>query len=135
MCAVNLGRRSVDEVLERGRAQRAQLGLQRPIPPPPGFDAEYQDFLDRYVFGSMWSRTGLDMRTRSAITVAMLMALGRSDQLGIHLHTALGNGLTPEELREIIFHGAVYCGVPSANAAFKVADEILGPSATSEETE
>lgn len=117
----------MDDSLERGRTLRRDLGMPVRQDPQPGFEAEYQEFIDRYVFGETWSRTDIDLRTRSCVTVAMLMAQGKSEQLAIHLHTALRNGVTPEELRGIIWHGAVYCGVPAANAAFKVATEVLGP--------
>jgi 3-oxoadipate enol-lactonase / 4-carboxymuconolactone decarboxylase len=115
-----------DDTLDRGRRRRAELEMPGKADTGPGFEAEYRDFVDRYVFGEVWSRPGLDARTRSCVTVAMLVAQGRTEPLGVHLRTALKNGATADELREILFHGAVYCGIPSATAAFKVADEVLG---------
>ena len=91
----------------------------------PGVDEDYQDFLDRYVFGDVWCRDGLDLRTRSCVTVAMLTAMGRISQLRNHLRAAPGNGVTIDELKEIIFHSAVYCGVALAADAFKALDEVI----------
>jgi 3-oxoadipate enol-lactonase / 4-carboxymuconolactone decarboxylase len=114
-------------MLERGRAMRQTLGVPTGGAVSPGLEQDYQDFINRYVFGEVWCRPGLDLRLRSAITVATLVAQGRSDQLVHHIKAALVNGVTPQEIREIIFHQAAYCGVILAAVAFKVADEILGP--------
>jgi 3-oxoadipate enol-lactonase/4-carboxymuconolactone decarboxylase len=86
----------------------------------------FQDLITRYAWGEVWSRPGLDRRTRSAITVAMLVALGRHEELAMHLRGALTNGLTQEEIAEILLQSAVYCGVPAANHAFRVANDVLG---------
>jgi 4-carboxymuconolactone decarboxylase len=86
----------------------------------------FQDLITRYAWGEVWSRPGLDRRTRSAITVAMLVAVGRHEELAVHLRGALTNGLTREEITEILLQSAVYCGVPAANHAFRVANEVLG---------
>ncbi len=88
------------------------------------FTADFQDFLTRYAWGEVWMRPGLDLRTRSCITVAMLVALNRPEELAIHLRGALNNGVTREELHEVLLQTAVYCGIPAANAAFKVASEL-----------
>jgi 4-carboxymuconolactone decarboxylase len=90
-----------------------------------GFTAPFQDFITRYAWGDVWSRPGLDRRTRSCITVALLAALGHDRELGIHLRGALRNGVSPEELREVLLHTAVYAGVPAANSAFAVAQEVV----------
>lgn len=89
------------------------------------FTAPFQDFITRSAWGDVWARPGLDRRTRSCITVAILAALGHERELGIHLRGALRNGVTTDELREILLQTAIYAGVPAANRAFAVAQEIL----------
>lgn len=90
------------------------------------FSKDFQDLLTRYAWGEIWARPGLDRRTRSCITVAMTVALNRPEELALHLRGALRNGVTVDELREILLQTAVYCGVPAANTAFRVAKEVLG---------
>jgi 4-carboxymuconolactone decarboxylase len=87
--------------------------------------APFQDFITRYAWGSVWARDGLDRRTRSAITLAVLTALGRERELALHVRAARRNGLTPAEIGEVLLHTAVYAGVPAANAAFAVAQREL----------
>ena len=89
------------------------------------FTAPFQDFITRSAWGDVWARPGLDRRTRSCITVAILAALGHERELGIHLRGALRNGVTTDELREVLLQTAIYAGVPAANRAFAVAQEIL----------
>ena len=86
---------------------------------------EFQDLLTRYAWGEIWARPGLDRRTRSCITVAMLVALNRSDELALHVRAALTNGVTVDELKEILLQSAIYCGLPAANTAFGVAARVL----------
>ncbi|HKB33192.1 MAG TPA: 4-carboxymuconolactone decarboxylase [Candidatus Dormibacteraeota bacterium] len=86
---------------------------------------EFQDLLTRYAWGEIWTRPGLDRRTRSCITIAMLVALNRSDELALHIRAARTNGVTVDELKEILLQSAIYCGVPAANTAFGVAAKIL----------
>ena len=89
------------------------------------FTAPFQDFITRYAWGEVWSRPGLDRRTRSAITLAALTATRSEGELELHLRAALRNGLSPEEIAEVLLHTAVYAGVPAANAAFAVAQRVL----------
>ena len=89
------------------------------------FTAPFQDFITRSAWGDVWARPGLDRRTRSCITVAILAALGHERELGIHLRGALRNAVTTDELREVLLQTAIYAGVPAANRAFAVAQEIL----------
>ena len=89
------------------------------------FTEEFQDLLTRYAWGEVWTRPGLDLKTRSCITVAMLVALNRPEELALHVRGALNNGVTPEELKEVLLQSAVYCGIPAANSAFKVASELI----------
>ena len=87
--------------------------------------ADFQDLITRYAWGEIWGRPGLDRRTRSCITVAMLVALDRPEELALHLRAALTNGVTEDEIKEVLLQAAVYCGVPAANAAFAVAQRVL----------
>jgi 4-carboxymuconolactone decarboxylase len=87
--------------------------------------ADFQDLITRYAWGEIWTRAGLDRRTRSCITLTALVALNRMDELALHVRAALRNGLTPNDIKEVLLHTAVYCGVPAANAAFGVAERVL----------
>jgi 4-carboxymuconolactone decarboxylase len=89
------------------------------------FTAEFQDLITRYAWGEIWARPGLDRRTRSCMTLIALVALNRMDELGLHVRAALRNGLTRDEIKEVLLHSAIYCGVPAANAAFHVAQQVL----------
>ena len=86
---------------------------------------EFQDLITRYAWGEIWTRPGLDRRTRSCITVAMLVALNRDEELALHMRAALTNGVTVDELKEILLQTTIYCGVPAANSAFAVAARVL----------
>jgi 4-carboxymuconolactone decarboxylase len=92
----------------------------------------FQEFITRYAWGSVWTRDGLDRRTRSAITLAVLTALGREHELALHVRAARRNGLTPEEIGEVLLHTAVYAGVPAANAAFVIAQRVLAEESEQE---
>ena len=85
----------------------------------------FRDFITRYAWGGVWARSGLDRRTRSAITLAVLAALGRERELELHVRAALRNGLTEEEIGEVLLHTAVYAGAPAANQAFTIAQRVL----------
>jgi 3-oxoadipate enol-lactonase/4-carboxymuconolactone decarboxylase len=87
--------------------------------------AEFQDLITRYAWGEIWARPGLDRRTRSAITLMALVALNRESELRMHVHAALRNGLTREEIKEVFLQSAIYCGVPAANGAFAVLRDVL----------
>jgi len=89
------------------------------------FTEDFQDLLTRYAWGEIWGRPGLDRRTRSCITVAMLVALNREDELALHLRAALRNGVTRDEIKELLLQSAIYCGVPAANSAFAIARDVL----------
>jgi 4-carboxymuconolactone decarboxylase len=93
------------------------------------FTDTFQDLITRYAWGEIWSRPGLPRQTRSLITVAMLVALNREDELRMHLRGALKNGVSQEEIREALLQTAIYCGVPAANSAFRIAQEVLGEKA------
>jgi 4-carboxymuconolactone decarboxylase len=89
------------------------------------FTRPFQDFITRYAWGEVWSRPGLDRRARSMITLAALTAVRAEGELELHVRAALRNGLTPEEIAEVLLHTAVYAGVPAANAAFAIAQRVL----------
>ncbi|MFI6080405.1 4-carboxymuconolactone decarboxylase [Streptomyces sp. NPDC051217] len=87
--------------------------------------AAFQDLITRYAWGEIWTRPGLDRRTRSCVTLTALIAHGHHDELALHIRAALANGLTPEEIGEVLLQSAIYCGVPAANAAFAIAQRVL----------
>jgi 4-carboxymuconolactone decarboxylase len=89
------------------------------------FTAEFQELITRYAWGEIWARPGLDRKTRSAITMTALVALGRFDELELHVRAARRNGLTTDEIKEVLLQTAIYCGVPAANSAFAVAQRVL----------
>ncbi|WP_030661996.1 bifunctional 3-oxoadipate enol-lactonase/4-carboxymuconolactone decarboxylase PcaDC [Streptomyces cellulosae] len=94
------------------------------------FSGDFQEFITRYAWGEVWDRPGLDRRTRSCITLTALVAGGHLDELAFHTRAALRNGLTPAEIKEVLLHAAVYCGVPAANSAFKVAQQVIREETT-----
>jgi 4-carboxymuconolactone decarboxylase len=88
-------------------------------------DAEFQDLITRYAWGEIWTRPGLSRHSRSLLTIGLMVALNRGDELRLHLRAAASNGVTAEEIREVLMHCAIYCGVPAANSAFHIAKEVL----------
>jgi 4-carboxymuconolactone decarboxylase len=120
----------VSDDLERGfEVRREVLGdehVDRAIERTSELTADFQELITRYAWGEIWTRPGIDRRTRSMLTLAMLVALGREEELAMHVRAARRIGVTPEEIREVFLHSAIYCGVPAANGAFKIAQEVLG---------
>lgn len=116
---------SADDGMKIRREVLGDDHVDRAIESTTDFTAAFQDFITRYAWGEVWARPGLDRRTRSAITLTALIALGRDHELALHVRAALRNGLTHEEIGEVILHSAVYCGVPAANRAFAVAQDVL----------
>jgi 4-carboxymuconolactone decarboxylase len=118
-----------DAAYDRGmRVRREVLGdehVDAAVERTTGFTADFQDLITRYAWGEIWTRPGLDRRTRSCITLTALVALGRLEELEMHVHAALRNGLTADEIKEVLLQSAIYCGVPAANAAFAVAQHAL----------
>jgi len=88
-------------------------------------DEEFQDLITRYAWGEIWTRPGLSRHTRSLLTIGLMVALNREEELKLHLRASRNNGVTAGEIREVLLHCAVYCGVPAANAAFRAAGEVL----------
>jgi 4-carboxymuconolactone decarboxylase len=118
-----------DPIYERGmEVRREVLGdehVDAAAARTTDFTADFQDLITRYAWGEIWTRPGLDRRTRSCMTLIALVALNRMDELGMHVRAARRNGLTREEIKEVLLHSAIYCGVPAANAAFAVAQQVL----------
>ena len=89
------------------------------------FTADFQDLITRYAWGEIWARPGLDRKTRSCITLTALTALNHHEELAMHVRAALRNGVTPDEIKEVLLQAAIYCGVPAANRAFAIAQGVL----------
>jgi 4-carboxymuconolactone decarboxylase len=110
------------------RIRRSVLGdehVKRAEATKDDFDADFQDLITRYAWGEIWTRPGLPRHTRSLLTIGLMVALNRGEELRLHLRAAANNGVTAAEIREVLLHCAIYCGVPAANAAFHVAKEVL----------
>jgi 4-carboxymuconolactone decarboxylase len=110
------------------RMRRAVLGdahVDQAIAAQTEFNAEFQDLITRYAWGEIWTRPGLDSKTRSLITIAMMVALNRADELKLHLQAALSNGVSQAEIKETLLQAAIYCGVPAANGAFHLAEQVF----------
>jgi 4-carboxymuconolactone decarboxylase len=120
---------SGESARERGmKVRREVLGdehVDAAIERTTDFTADFQDLITRYAWGEIWTRPGLDRRTRSCITLTALVALGKVDELEMHVRAALRNGLTQDEIKEVLLQCAIYCGVPAANSAFAVAQRVL----------
>jgi len=118
-----------DDRYERGmRVRREVLGDEHVDAATGGANevtADFQELITRYAWGEIWSRPGLPRRTRSLLTVGLMVALNRPDELRLHLRGAVNNGVTREEIREVLLHCAVYAGVPAANSAFHLAEEFF----------
>ncbi len=110
------------------KVRRAVLGdahVDRAAARTTDFTADFQDFITCYAWGEIWTRPGLDRRARSCVTLTALVARGHHDELAMHVRAALTNGLTPDEIKEVLLQTAVYCGVPAANSAFSIAQRVL----------
>jgi 4-carboxymuconolactone decarboxylase len=115
------GLRTRREVLGDEHVDRAEAAA-------TDFTADFQDFITRYAWGELWNRPGLSRPERSMITLAMLAALGRDEELALHVKAGIRNGLTPTDIREVLLQVAVYAGVPAANRAFAIAAQALPKS-------
>lgn len=118
---------------ERGMAVRREVlsdeHVDRAIASTTELTADFQDFITRVAWGDIWSRPGLDRRSRSVAVITALIALGHHEELAMHLRAALRNGLTVDEIREVILQAGLYCGVPAANTAFRIATEVFSADA------
>ncbi len=117
------------ERYEKGLSvRRAVLGdahVDRSLQGRNEFNEEFQDLITRYAWGEIWTRPGLPRKTRSLLTIAMIVALNRPDEFRLHVRAAFNNGVTREEIKEVLLHAAIYCGVPAANSAFHAAQEVF----------
>lgn len=117
------------ERAEQGMAVRREvLGdahVDRAVAATTEFTRPFQEYITEAVWGSIWTRDGLDRRTRSCITLAVLTALGRHEEIAMHVRAAIGNGLTAAEIAEVLLHTGAYAGVPAANAAFAIGQRVL----------
>lgn len=119
-----------DDRYERGmKVRREVLGdeyVDRAVARETDLNRDFQEFITESAWGDIWARPGLDRHTRSLITITALIAMNRPEELEMHLRAALRNGVTPEEIGEVILHNAIYCGAPAANSAFAIAQRVLG---------
>jgi 4-carboxymuconolactone decarboxylase len=119
----------MDERYEAGmKVRREVLGaahVDRATANATDFSRPFQEFITRAAWGEAWTRPGLDRKTRSVITLSVLTALRAENEIPMHVRAAIRNGLTPEEIREVLIHTAVYAGVPAANSAFALAQKVL----------
>lgn len=114
------------------KARRAVLGnayVDRAESRKNAFNAPFQEFITRYAWGEVWTRPGLPRKIRSLITIGMMVALNRPDELRLHLRSAVKIGVSRKEIQEVLLQSAVYCGVPAANSAFHIAEEVFNESA------
>jgi len=110
------------------KVRRAVLGdahVDRTLNRRNDFNSEFQELITRYAWGEIWTRPGLPRHTRSLLTVAMMVALNRADEFRLHVRAAFNNGVTRDEIREVLLQAAIYCGVPAANTAFHLAEEVF----------
>ncbi|HEV3431388.1 MAG TPA: 4-carboxymuconolactone decarboxylase [Paraburkholderia sp.] len=118
-----------DDRYEAGlKVRRAVLGdahVDRSIANRTELTEEFQTLISRYAWGEIWTREGLPRHTRSLLTIAMMVALNRNEELALHLRSAKNNGVTRDEIKEVLLQTAIYCGVPAANSAFHLADTIF----------
>ena len=108
--------------------RRAVLGdahVDRAMSRNNAFNGEFQELITRYCWGDIWTRPGLSRHTRSLLTIAMLVALNRPEEFRLHVRAAFNNGVTRDDIKELLLHAAIYCGVPAANASFHMAEEVF----------
>lgn len=117
------------ERYEKGLAvRRGVLGdahVDRSLTKVNDFNGDFQDFITRYAWGEVWSRPGLARHTRSLLTLALMVALNRGDEFKMHVRAAFNNGVTRDEIKELLLHTALYAGLPAANTAYHLAEEVF----------
>lgn len=118
-------RQKYDQGMKVRRAVLGDAHVDRSLQNRTPFNEDFQDLITRYAWGEIWGRPGLTRPTRSMLTLAMMVALNRADEFRMHVRAALNNGVTREEIREVLLQTAIYCGVPAANSAFHIAEEVL----------
>jgi 4-carboxymuconolactone decarboxylase len=115
--------------LEIRRAVLGDAHVEQSLANLTPFNDDFQNLITRYAWGEIWARPGLTRHTRSLLTLAMLVALNRSDELRVHIRAALRNGVSADEIQEVFLQCAIYCGVPAANVAFHLAEDVLANEA------
>jgi 4-carboxymuconolactone decarboxylase len=116
---------SFEEGMKTRREVLGDEHVDRAVERTTDFTRDFQDLITRYAWGEIWTRQGLDRRMRSCVTLTALIAMGRDHELEMHVRAALRNGLTRDELKEVLLQTAIYCGVPAANSAFAIAARVL----------
>lgn len=123
-----------EERYDQGMAVRREVlsdaHVDRAIAGTTELTADFQDFITRVAWGDIWSRPGLDRRSRSVAVLTALIALGHHEELAMHLRAALRNGLTVDEIKEVILQAGLYCGVPAANTAFRIAKDVFAEASS-----
>jgi 4-carboxymuconolactone decarboxylase len=118
-------RKRYDQGMKTRRAVLGEAHVDRSLKNRTKFNEPFQDLITRYAWGEIWNRPGLPTKTRSLLTLAMLVALNRGEEFRLHVKAALSIGVSREEVQELLLQAAIYCGVPAANAAFHVAEEVF----------
>jgi 4-carboxymuconolactone decarboxylase len=119
-------RKRYDQGMKTRRAVLGDAHVDRSLKSRTKFTEPFQDLITRYAWGEIWSRPGLDRKTRSLLTLATLVALNRGEEFRMHVKAALSLGITRDEIQEVLLQAAIYCGVPAANSAFHAAEEVFG---------
>ena len=123
-------RKRYEEGLKTRRAVLGDAHVDRSLKNRTKFNEPFQDLITRYAWGEIWSRPGLPRKTRSLLTLSMLIALNREEEFRLHLKAALSIGVTHDEIQEVLLQSSIYCGVPAANSAFRAAEEIFAQQAS-----
>ena len=118
-------RERYDKGMEVRRAVLGDDHVKRSLQNLGDLNREFQDLITRYAWGEIWARPGLTRRSRSLIVIATMIALNRPDELRLHIRAAFNNGVTRDEIKEVLLQSAIYCGVPAANSAFHAAEEVF----------
>ncbi|WP_433929938.1 4-carboxymuconolactone decarboxylase [Sorangium cellulosum] len=118
-------RERLNQGMKLRRAVHGDAHVERSNESRSSFNGEFLDLLTRYAWGEIWTRPGLDRRTRSLLCLAMMVALNRGEEFCLHVRSALNNGVTRDEIKEVLLQAAIYCGVPAANTAFRLAAETF----------
>jgi 4-carboxymuconolactone decarboxylase len=114
-----------DQGLTVRRAVLGEAHVDRALARKNAFNAEFQELITRYAWGEIWTRPGLPRHTRSLLTIALMVALNRSEEFRLHVRAAFNNGVTRDQIKEVLLQCAIYCGVPAANSAFHMAEEVF----------
>ncbi|HZI83920.1 MAG TPA: 4-carboxymuconolactone decarboxylase [Casimicrobiaceae bacterium] len=123
-------RERFDKGMTVRRAVLGEAHVDRAMARKDAFNSEFQELITRYAWGEVWTRPGLPRHTRSLITIAMMVALNRPEEFKLHVRAAFNNGVSRDEIKEVLLQAAIYCGVPAANSSFHMAAEVFGQMET-----